>query len=299
VSAQRAKRFERRVEPYRFACSARAKGEAVSVPRRTVGAKHPALRILCAQRIASMLWLEAEFLAGAVMASKLQRPNKNRLSESFARERTRAARSEEPEAPALTPLARVLRQPKKQVTPLDALELASRKWRHGERLDIGQLASELGVARATVFRWVGSREQLYGEVLSQAYARQRAHILRTSRGKGITRLVSVVRKNLSALGQAAPLRTFVVQDPEYAIRVLTSNSSPVQARSIELEKAFLREIMKEARIKPLLDIDTLAFVIVRIGESFLYADVISGRKPEIEKAVAAIRILVVGASAKR
>jgi AcrR family transcriptional regulator len=191
----------------------------------------------------------------------------------------------------------VLRQPKKQVTPLDALELASRKWGRGERLDIGQLASELGVARATVFRWVGSREQLYGEVLSHAYARHRAEIVRTTPGKGIARFVSVVRKNLTTLGEARALRTFIAQDPEYAIRVLTSNSSPAQARSIELEKAFLREIVKEAQIKPLLDIDTLAFVIVRIAESFLYADVISGRKPEIEKAVAAIRILVVGAGA--
>jgi hypothetical protein len=77
---------------------------------------------------------------------------------------------------------------------------------------------------------------------------------------------------------------------------LTSNSSPVQARTIELEKQFLREIVKEAQLKPALDIDTLAYIIIRIGEAFLYADVISGRKPEIEKAVAAICILVAGAS---
>jgi AcrR family transcriptional regulator len=196
----------------------------------------------------------------------------------------------------MTPLARVLRHPKKRVTPLDVLALASKKWRRGERLDIGQLASELGVARATVFRWVGSREQLYGEVLSQAYAWQREEILRTSTGKGIARLVHVVRRNLTALCEAAPLRTFIAQDPEYGIRVLTSTTSPIQARTIELEKAFLSQIFKEAQIKPVLDIDTLAYVIVRIGEAFLYADVISGRKPEIEKAVTAIRILVVGAA---
>jgi AcrR family transcriptional regulator len=196
----------------------------------------------------------------------------------------------------MTPLARVLRHPKRRVTPLDALALASKKWQRGERLDIGQLASELGVARATVFRWVGSREQLYGEVLSQAYAIQRSRIVSSAPGKGITRLVNVVRRNLYGLLEATALRTFIAQDPEYAIRVLTSNSSPIQARTIELEKAFLREIVKEAQIKPLLDIDTLAYVIVRIGEAFLYADVISGRKPEIEKAVAAIRTLVVGGS---
>lgn len=210
--------------------------------------------------------------------------------------RPQAPLTREAPTPGLTPLARVLRHPRTRVTPLDALALASKKWLNGERLDIGQLASELGVARTTVFRWVGSREQLYGEVLSQAYARQRASILRKSSGKGIKRLADVVRRNLTALCEASPLRTFVEQDPEYAIRVLTSNSSPIQARTIELEKQFLREIMQEAQIKPPLDIDTLAYIIIRIGEAFLYADVISGRKPEIEKAVAAICILVAGAS---
>ena len=213
------------------------------------------------------------------------------------RSRARPQTSSKRARPAeLTPLARVLRRPATRVTPLDALNLASKKWRKGERLDIGQLASELGVARATVFRWVGSREQLYGEVLSQAYARQRAAILRSASGRGMKRLADVVRRNLNALCEASPLRTFVEQDPEFAIRVLTSNSSPVQARTIELEKQFLREIIQETRIKPPLDIDTLAYIMIRIGEAFLYADAISGRKPEIEKAVAAICILVAGAS---
>jgi AcrR family transcriptional regulator len=199
----------------------------------------------------------------------------------------------------MTPLARVLQKAPRKVTPLDALALASAKWQKGERLDIGQLASELGVARATLFRWVGSRERLYGEVLSQAYAARRAALFRRSSGTGVARLVDVVRRNLSGLSEFGPLRSFIQQDPEYAIRVLTSNQSPIQAHSIELEKAFLQEIVKEARLTPLLDIDTLAYVIVRIGEAELYADVISGRKPDIEKAVAAIRMLVAGASTEK
>lgn len=200
---------------------------------------------------------------------------------------------------ALTPLARTLRDAKRRATPLDALALASRKWQSGERIDIGQLAQELGVARATVFRWVGSRELLYGEVLSQAYALQRAHIVQTAKGSGIERIVHIARRNLHALSTSPPLRKFIEQDPEFAIRVLTSKSSPVQARTIELEVTSLRELLSAAKIKPRLDIDTLAYIIIRIGEAFLYADVISGRKPEIEKAVAAIRILVSGGRAKR
>lgn len=193
---------------------------------------------------------------------------------------------------ALTPLGRVLREPKRRVTPLDALDLATRKWIRGERLDIGQLASELGVARATIFRWIGSREQLYGAVLSQAYERHYQVILSHIKSSGIERLVDFTRLNLNALANSRPLRKFIEHDPEFAIRVLTSKSSPVQARTVELEVELLREIVETAQLKPQLDVDTLGYIMVRIGEAFLYADVISGIKPDIEKAVSAVRILI-------
>jgi len=47
--------------------------------------------------------------------------------------------------------------------PLDALRLARRRWLAGERIDMGALARELGVSRATLYGWVGSREKLIGE----------------------------------------------------------------------------------------------------------------------------------------
>jgi AcrR family transcriptional regulator len=192
----------------------------------------------------------------------------------------------------LTPLGRILREPKRRVTPLDALDLATQKWVRGERLDIGQLASELGIARATMFRWVGSREQLYGAVLTQAYERQYRLILRNLKSSGIERLVDFTRFNLNELANSRPLRKFIEQDPEFAIRVLTSKSSPVQARTVALEVELLREIVESAQLKPQLDVDTLGYIMVRIGEAFLYADVISGIKPDIEKAVSAVRILI-------
>jgi AcrR family transcriptional regulator len=195
--------------------------------------------------------------------------------------------------PLLTPLARSLRGSVRH-SPMTLFELATATWLRGEKLELVQLASELGVARTTVFRWVGTREQLYGEVISTAYTRLREEILRKTSGKGLERYAVITRRTLNALFAAAPLRTFIAHDPEFAIRVLTSKSSPVQERSIQQEIALLREIMAEEQIEPSLDLATLAFVVIRIGEAFLYADVLSERTPEIEKAVAAIRLLVGG-----
>jgi AcrR family transcriptional regulator len=182
--------------------------------------------------------------------------------------------------------------PKRPVTPLDALDLATRKWLKGERLDIGRLAQELGIGRATLFRWVGTREQLYGEVLRKVYARQRQDLLQTAEGTGLDLLENVVRRNLEALAASTALRKFIEHDPEFAIRLLTSPSGSAQQHSVDVEVDLLRRVVAEARITPQLDLHSLAHIIVRIGEAFLYAGTIGGTKPDIEKAVVAIRILV-------
>ena len=43
---------------------------------------------------------------------------------------------------------------------------------------------------------------------------------------------------------------------------------------------------------PPLDPPTLAYVLVRIGESFIFADLITGGEPDLEKAVQASRVLL-------
>src|ERR1035441_11053773 len=48
---------------------------------------------------------------------------------------------------------------------LDALREAQRMFQAGRRVDMQSLAKKLGVDRATLYRWVGSREQLLAEVL--------------------------------------------------------------------------------------------------------------------------------------
>ena len=50
--------------------------------------------------------------------------------------------------------------------------------------------------------------------------------------------------------------------------------------------------MHAGALQPALDLDDLAYLIVRIVESYLYSDVIAGRSPDIERAVEAIRVLL-------
>lgn len=205
----------------------------------------------------------------------------------------RAKRSRVPTPPRTTPLTRMLSAPadESRVTALDALALATQKWLAGERLDIGKLADELGVGRATVFRWVGSKEQLYGEVISAAFSQTLEWATRASTGQGARFLTEVTHNLLRALLASQPLRRFVSADPEFAMRIVMSSSSPVEHRVITAVRGLIDREVEAGHLEPAMDTGSLAYVIVRIAESFLYRDVISGDQPDVETATKAIGLL--------
>lgn len=191
--------------------------------------------------------------------------------------------------PRSTPLSRLLAAtPEKKVTPLDAFRLARNHWLAGDRLDIGKIATELGVGRATVFRWVGSRENLYAEICSQLFKKTLEQAEAHAKGAGVEKLIDILEHLLRTLAAAAPLRYFVEQDPEFALRTLTSRASTVQSRCV----LHIRELIFALVEEPALPADELAYIIVRITESFLYRDVLTGDAADIEAAIRAIRVLL-------
>lgn len=195
-------------------------------------------------------------------------------------------------APRSTPLTRLLEgKPAARVTALDAFELAKQKWLGGDRIDIGKLADELGVGRATVFRWVGTREQLYGEVISAAFGATIEWAKRASTGTGASYLTEVTRNLLAALSSSEPLRRFVAADPEFALRMVCSNASPVQRRVVAAVREVIEGEVAAGHLRPAMDVDALAFVIVRIAESFLYRDALTGDPADIATATKAIGML--------
>jgi AcrR family transcriptional regulator len=193
-----------------------------------------------------------------------------------------------------TPLSRALdeEEPAKRVTPLDAFKLARKKWLQGERLDVGKLANELGVGRATVFRWVGTRENLYGEICSSLFQKELERAQSGARGAALDHLLDTLDRLLRALAAAGPLRRFVAEDPEFAMRVLTSKHSPVQRRCTLAIRERIDALVQDGEMHPALPSDELAYIVVRITEAFLYRDVVAGGEADIEAAIAAIRILL-------
>jgi AcrR family transcriptional regulator len=179
-----------------------------------------------------------------------------------------------------------------RATPLDALRLARGKWLAEQRIDMGALAAELGTSRATLYNWVGSRERLIGEVLWTLAEPAMRQAQREAEGSGPGYLGAVAERFVRAVAEFPPLRRFVEGDPEVALRILTSKRSPLQRRLIAMNRELLEEQVAAGKLDPPLDLDTLAYLMARIAESFLYTNVITGDEPDPVKAGQAIRVLL-------
>jgi AcrR family transcriptional regulator len=177
-------------------------------------------------------------------------------------------------------------------TPIDALELARSHWLAGKRIDMGAMAAELGISRATLYTWVGSKERLIGEVL-WSFAEQGVQQARESAtGSGADHIVDVVERFIHLNAGFEPLRRFISEDPELALRLLTSKDGPVQSRMTAVARELLVEQIEAGALQPPVDVDSLAYLMVRVAESFLYSDLITGTEPDVDKAVEVVRVLL-------
>lgn len=181
---------------------------------------------------------------------------------------------------------------RKRVGPMDVFRLTRDKWTQGEKVEVASLAEELGVSRVTIFRWIGSRELLLGEVIWSLCKPLWQQAVEEAKGSGPDFMAEVSFNIMSLILQAGPLKVFLDQDPEYALRILTSKTSVVQT-SICAEVCQLMQQQADAgHFTPPLPIDDLGYIIVRIVESFIYSDQIVGRKPNLEIGREAIRALL-------
>ena len=66
----------------------------------------------------------------------------------------------------------------------------------------------------------------------------------------------------------------------------------MQLRGIEGTRELLEEQVELGALDTPADLEDLAYVIMRIGESFVYSDVITGTEPDVKKAGQMVRLLL-------
>ncbi len=171
-----------------------------------------------------------------------------------------------------------------------AIRLARRHFIAGHRIEMGALADELGVSRVTLNRWVGSRDKLLGEVnwslaeISLRDARAQAG------GSGADAVADTVEVFARTVLAADFMQAFLNRETDIALRILTTSRSDLQENVIGFIEQLLREELNSPPAS--LDFADLAYLVVRISESFIYVDMITGGQPDPAKIGHAVRALL-------
>ncbi len=165
----------------------------------------------------------------------------------------------------------------------DVLRAARAQYLDGQRVDVTIVARSLGLGRATIYRWFGSRERLLAEVIS---AEMEALIIRERkavRQRGAKGLLDVFDRINRRLADSVPLRRFVEQERASALRLLTASDGGVQLRSVAAIAELIATEVTAGRYDAPADPKTLAYAIVRLAEAFLYNDAAFGIRGDHER----------------
>lgn len=154
--------------------------------------------------------------------------------------------------------------------PADAYALARKKYLAGMRIDLGQMAEELGINRVTLYRWVGSRDALILEVIwrltEQTLSQEWQKVIDLPGPRVPALLVGFLKASWSHPGG----RHFLMTENERLMRLTTIASNGYQPRFLAAVRYYLSLDIESGRTNTSIDLDDLAFVCVRIAESYQY-----------------------------
>jgi AcrR family transcriptional regulator len=165
----------------------------------------------------------------------------------------------------------------------DVLAAAMRRYLHGQRVDVLAIAVELGVGRATIYRWFGSREGLIGAVLVRAAEPLLAQARAKARGRGAHALLDTFDRFNRSLAAAPALRRFVEVERDAALRIICSGAGVVQPRIVAMIAQVIEDEVRGGHYEPVIEPATLAYAIVKLAEAFLFSDAVAGMRGDVDR----------------
>jgi len=172
---------------------------------------------------------------------------------------------------------------KGEVRRSDVVRVGRRQFLRHERIDVVAIAAELGVSRATVYRWFGDRERVVGHVLLSLASDTLDLALTRQRLAGAAGLSASLVAMLRDISGHPAFRAYLETDPQKAMIVLTGLDSVVAGGLRARLHALILDECPEA-VGPELSAEEVAYSLVRLSEAYCYADVIAGRKVDVNRA---------------
>jgi diguanylate cyclase (GGDEF)-like protein len=175
-----------------------------------------------------------------------------------------------------------------------ALEIARQTFLECRRVDLDEVARELGVSCAALTRCCGERDQLLGKAIGSLCVDLLRYVERRHREQSAALdLVAVHRDFMKLLVKSRPLPAFLQREPRTALRALTSSCGHVHPAIVRALEELLREQQAAGTLPPrAADLHNLADAVVRISEGFLYNDTILATEPQVERAAQVVALLL-------
>ena len=180
---------------------------------------------------------------------------------------------------------------KPRATPAGAFERAREYLRAGKRIDMVALSADLGVARGTLYRWTGDRDQLISDVL-WAESKQTLDQLLAHTDPGDMPTCQVIGAGfIEVVAGSSAVRAFLRNEGQRALLLLTVPTSTYRTR---LMQALIELIERDAErgYKPPESPELLADSIISLGERFLHNGGEPDANPSPEMAHRAIALLL-------
>ncbi|MFE1591468.1 QsdR family transcriptional regulator [Nocardia sp. NPDC058705] len=172
--------------------------------------------------------------------------------------------------------------PSRGVPRNDVLDTAIRAFLRGERIELHAVATELGISRTTIYRRFGTREELLGLTLARQFEQLITAIDSRCTSRGAHRICEVFDQAIRQLSADPALRAYLQNESPAALRLVTQADGPVHRGSVALVEKLIHRAQQQDGYRPPVDRTTLAYALVRLGESFLYSNAVSDVEGDID-----------------
>ncbi len=173
--------------------------------------------------------------------------------------------------------------------PKDALDAAGLMVYEGVRVDMGALAQRVGVGRATLYRWFGSREELLDALLERFALVFLEQAREQARGEGDAWVLDVARRLMEATVEFEPARRFVAREPQIALRLLLGEGGAVHRTLSQALREALADVHSEREMAAL---EERIEPMVQVATALQWATFAIGDEPKIEQAIEMMQLML-------
>lgn len=150
------------------------------------------------------------------------------------------------------------------------------------RLDMQELAQELAVSRATLYRVVSSRERLLGDVLWSLGELSLAAAVQETEGKmDLRRILRIGARFRELVLTSEELKTFVQSEPSTAAAAIFTPGAKRESL-VQAWESLLLQAMEDQDASLTIDAENAAEIIVSLGASMLYENLANDQESDTD-----------------